>query len=100
VTAISAYLIDSADVFTPGYSVAYGRIGAQDAALRWVPRPEDSGWDNNTGFEHETSVLLDVDKGVWAREVASRSTGFAQWIAPTPRTFAVRRDLLSLCGAP
>jgi hypothetical protein len=100
VTPVTAFLNESADVLTPGYSVAPGRVGVQDAAVCWARRRVHSSCGNTTAFEHDTSVLPDIEKGVWSREVASRSAWFAQWVARTPRSYAVKRHLLSLCGGP
>jgi hypothetical protein len=71
--SVTPYVNESTDMFTPGCTVAHGRIGRKmrRSVARHVPRIPIGG--NRTAFEHETSVLMGVEKNVWARAGASRS---------------------------
>jgi len=97
---MTPYVNESADIFTPGCTVAHGRVGVQDAARRCVPRTEDSDWGSSAASEDEISALTDVEKEVYAREVGRRGAWLSQSIDRTQKRFALKRDLLNRCTGP
>ncbi len=71
-----------------------GRAGAVESPIGWMPTYKDINWDGLDFPLEKFDEIMDIDRELWKKEVASHEELFEKMYDKLPREFFYMRELL------